>query len=127
VISTAIGLLIGGLVGAGCWWLTSDARFGAVQVDLAAVRPQPSLTLVIDGPGGGSVVTAPGGPAFRFGQDVLLTGAPDLGSRFLSWDGAATGAANPTQVTLFESATITATFGLGGNGIALPLIVGGAP
>lgn len=104
-----------------------DARFGAVQVDLAAVRPQPSLTLVIDGPGGGSVVTAPGGPAFRFGQDVLLTGAPDLGSRFLSWDGAATGAANPTQVTLFESATITATFGLGGNGIALPLIVGGAP
>ncbi len=104
-----------------------DARFGAVRVNLTAVRPQPSLTFITTGAGGGSVVTTPGGPTFRFGQDVLLTGAPDLGSRFLSWDGAATGAANPTEVTLFESTTITATFGLGGNGIALPLIVGGAP
>jgi len=104
-----------------------DARFGAVRIDLAAVRPRPSLTFVTDGAGGGSIVTAPDGPTFRFGQDVLLTGAPDLGSRFLGWDGASTGTANPTQVTLFESATITATFGLGGNGIALPLIVGSAP
>jgi len=104
-----------------------DARFGAVRVDLAAVRPQPALTILSDGVGRGRVVTTPGGPTFRFGQDVLLTGAPDLGSRFLGWAGATTNTANPTQVTLFESATITATFGLGGNGIALPLIVGNSP
>lgn len=104
-----------------------DARFGAVRVDLAAVRPRPALTILTTGAGRGRVVTAPDGPAFRFGQDVRLTGAADLGSRFLGWDGAATGTANPTEVTLFESATITATFGVGGNGIALPIIVGGAP
>ena len=104
-----------------------DARFGAVRVDLATVRPRPSLTIITNGAGRGRVVTTPDGPTFRFGQDVALTGAPDLGSLFLGWDGAATGTTNPTQTTLFESATITATFGLGGNGIALPIIVANAP
>ncbi len=101
-----------------------DARFGAVRVDLAAVRPQPTLTILTDGRGHGRVLTEPAGPAFRFGQDVRLAAAPDLGSVFAGWAGAAGGTANPTALTLFESATITATFGIGGHGIALPLVVG---
>jgi hypothetical protein len=100
-----------------------DARFGAVRVDLAAVRPRPTLNILTDGPGGGRVVTNPAGPP-RFGEDVVLFPAPDLGSRFVGWAGALEGAANPGVVTLFESTTITATFGLGGNGIALPVVLG---
>jgi hypothetical protein len=100
-----------------------DARFGAVRVDLAAVRPRPTLTLLTDGAGGGRVVTNPPG-APRFGEDVVLNPAPDLGSRFVGWAGALEGPANPGVITLFESTTITATFGTGGIGIALPVVLG---
>jgi len=99
-----------------------DARFGTVRVDLAAVRPRPTLTLLTDGAGGGRVNTQPALPP-RFGEDVVLLPAPDLGSRFVGWAGALEGAASPGVVTLFESTTITATFGTGGNGIALPVVV----
>ena len=58
---------------------------------------------------------------------MIVTAAPDLGSAFVGWSGALTGAANPGQVTLFESATITATFSADGNGIALPIIVSSTP
>ena len=54
-----------------------DARFGAVRVDLVAVRPRPTLTILTDGAGGGRVVTSPALPP-RFGEDVLLFPAPDL-------------------------------------------------
>ena len=100
-----------------------DARFGTVRVDLAAVRPPPTLTILTDGAGRGRVVTTSAGPP-RFGEDVALLPAPDLGSRFVGWAGALEGASNPGVVTLFESTTITATFGLGGNGIALPVVLG---
>ena len=40
------------------------------------------------------------------------------------WAGALDGTANPGVVTLFESTTITATFATGGNGIALPVVLG---
>ena len=100
-----------------------DARFGAVRVDLAAVRPRPTLTILTDGAGRGRVVTTPAGPP-RFGEDVALLPAPDLGSRFVGWAGALDGTANPGVVTLFESTTITATFTTGGNGIALPVVLG---
>ena len=103
-----------------------DARFGAVRVDLLSTRPRPILTVITDGPGGGSVRLNPG-PQPRFGEDVTVTAAPDLGSAFVGWSGALTGAANPGQVTLFESATITATFSADGNGVALPVIVGSNP
>ena len=103
-----------------------DARFGAVRVDLLNTRPRPILTVITDGPGGGSVRLNPG-PQPRFGEDVIVTAAPDLGSAFVGWSGALTGAANPGQVTLFESATITATFSADGNGIALPIIVSSNP
>ena len=100
-----------------------DARFGAVRVDLAAVRPRPTLTILTDGAGGGRIVTSPALPP-RFGEDVLLFPAPDLGSRFGGWAGALEGTANPGVVTLFESTSITATFTTGGNGIALPVVLG---
>ena len=37
-----------------------DARFGAVRVDLLNTRPRPILTVITDGPGGGSVRLTPG-------------------------------------------------------------------
>lgn len=43
MISTAIGLLIGGMVGAGCWWLTSDA-FGVDALARTNYRGAPVVT-----------------------------------------------------------------------------------
>ncbi len=102
-----------------------DARFGAVRVDLAAFRPPPALTILTDGAGKGQVSANPAAP--RFGEDVALTAAPDLGSLFGGWAGALGGSANPGVVTLFESATVTATFTTGGNGIALPVVMSATP
>ncbi len=103
-----------------------DARFGQVRVDLLNTRPRPTLTVITDGPGGGSVRLSPSATP-RIGEDVVLTAAPDLGSAFVGWSGALSGAANPGVVTLFESTTITATFSADGNGIALPVVLSSAP
>lgn len=100
-----------------------DARFGAARVDLASTRPRPSLTARYAGQGQGQVATQPPGPTFRFGEDVLVSAAPALGSRFAGWSGALSGADNPGVVTLFESSVITATFNPGGHGVVVPLIL----
>ena len=103
-----------------------DARFGTVRVDLLNTRPRPILTVLTDGPGGGSVRLSPSATP-RIGEDVVLTAAADLGSAFAGWSGALSGAANPGVVTLFESTTITATFTTGGNGIAMPVVLSSKP
>ena len=103
-----------------------DARFGTVRVDLLNTRPRPTLTVLTDGPGNGSVRVSPSITP-RIGEDVVLTAAADLGSAFAGWSGALSGAANPGVVTLFESTTITATFTTGGNGIAMPVVLSSNP
>ncbi|MBP8948135.1 MAG: hypothetical protein KBG73_04785 [Candidatus Promineofilum sp.] len=103
-----------------------DARFGTVRVDLLNTRPRPTLTIITDGPGGGSVRLSPSASP-RIGEDVVVRAVPDIGSAFAGWSGALTGTANPGVVTLFESTTITATFSADGNGIALPMIVSSNP
>ena len=100
-----------------------DVRFGAVRVDLASSRPSPTLTVTQAGPGAGSVVLSPTGPAYRFGEDVTATAVPGLAATFGGWTGSVTSPANPLPLTLFESAALAATFNSGGGGIALPLIL----
>lgn len=100
-----------------------DARFGVVRVDLEAVRPQPTVTILTGGDGAGGVKILPADP-IRFGEDVTLTAAPALGSLFGGWAGAVEGTQNPATLTLFESQTVTATFNIGGGGLLLPVVLG---
>jgi uncharacterized repeat protein (TIGR02543 family) len=74
-----------------------------------------SHTLAIHVPESGTTSPAAGTYSYAPGTQVPLTAAPASGATFTGWSGAATGAANPTTVTMDANKTVTATFSTGGN------------
>jgi hypothetical protein len=82
----------------------------------ATFSNKPVLTVIPAGSGGGTVTSSPGGiacepdctEAYNQGTIVTLTANPNLTSIFAGWSGAC--AADPCEVTMDASKTVTATF-----------------
>jgi hypothetical protein len=75
------------------------------------------LTIATAGTGHGRVYATPGSPCesicsegFVEGSTVLLSAAPASGSAFAGWSGAGCSGTGTCEVTLWASATVTATF-----------------
>ncbi len=88
----------------------TDASIGNVVVELNSVEPKPELALSTMGTGSGTVTPNPQKAAYRFGEDVVLTAAPNGGSTFGGWQGDAEGTANPTTVAMFGDRAVKALF-----------------
>lgn len=69
-----------------------------------------TLNVVINPTGGGTVVKNPDRAAYDSGSTVQLTATPTSGFTFTSWNGDASGSANPLTVTMNANKNITANF-----------------
>lgn len=87
-----------------------DAHFGDVTVELASTQPSPMLTVYTTGTGSGSVQRDPVGPTVQYGEVVLLTPQPAVGSVFAGWSGDLAGMANPASIAMYGDKTVTAIF-----------------
>jgi hypothetical protein len=78
-----------------------------------------TLTLSVEGPGAGTVTSAPSGltcgtgcaATFPAGANVTLTAAPAAGAIFTGWSGACAGAA-PCTIVMDQPRAVIARFGL---------------
>jgi hypothetical protein len=109
----------GDCAGAGVCVLTM-AQDHAAAAHFDAPPPDPVLTVAMSGVGAGSVTSTPVGidcgatcsASVSSGTVVTLTATPaSAGSAFLGWGGACTGI-GACVVTMSESQTVTATFGM---------------
>ena len=83
-----------------------------------ATAPKRTLSVVSKGSGSGSVTSDPGGidcggtcsASFDDGTQVTLTATPDTGSTFTGWSGGGCSGTGACQITLSQSASVTATF-----------------
>jgi hypothetical protein len=75
---------------------------------VTATFTQDAYTLTVNIVGDGSVSVDPDQATYVYGDVVTLTATPDPGWSFSGWSGGLTG--NPTQVTLTDNTTVTATF-----------------
>lgn len=69
-----------------------------------------SSALVVNAIGPGRVRRTPELPRHAAGQVVSLQAEPFGGARFVGWEGALSGTANPVQITVAASTSITARF-----------------
>lgn len=69
-----------------------------------------TLTVTINPTGGGTVVKNPDRAAYDSGTTVQLTATPSSGYTFTSWNGDATGSANPLSVLMNANKNISANF-----------------
>jgi Divergent InlB B-repeat domain/Immunoglobulin domain/Chitobiase/beta-hexosaminidase C-terminal domain len=69
---------------------------------------QAALTIIINGEGRLSV--NPRANVFNLGQSITITASPDLGQRFLGWNGDASGTQNPLTISMDQAKVITANF-----------------
>ena len=96
-------------------WIESD-RYCQVY-GIATVTPpatngtKVSLSVTVSPSGGGSVTLSPSGGSYSKGTTVTLTASPASGYTFQGWSGGASGSDNPTEVTMDDNKTVTATFG----------------
>jgi uncharacterized repeat protein (TIGR02543 family) len=58
----------------------------------------------------GTVAKSPDNATYTYGEVVQLTAAPAAGWTFVSWSGAATGTANPVEVTMDGDKSVTANY-----------------
>lgn len=77
---------------------------------LFAALPANQVTLTTLATGGGTVRLSPATNRFAVGTAITLTAYPDNFERFLGWSGDASGTANPLNITMDQSKTVTATF-----------------
>jgi subtilisin family serine protease len=97
--------------------LTMDA---AKEVTATFAALPHTVTVTRAGRGSGAVSSLPGGlscgnrcsASFDAGSRVILTAAPDAGSRFLRWTGACSGTEAACAFVLNADAAVTAEFGL---------------
>ena len=82
--------------------MDSDKQVGA--------RFVPGYGVTVYKEGAGTVTLDPDQQPYMFGDIVTLTATPDQGWEFSNWSGDLISAANPAQVTITASKTITATF-----------------
>jgi|GEM_PF-5306103 len=82
---------------------------------------QYALTVVVTGQG--TVALVPPGGSYDAGTTVTLTPTPGTGWHFDHWEGALSGNANPTQVTMDADKTVTAIFAI--DQYALTVVVTG--
>jgi hypothetical protein len=69
-----------------------------------------TLTVVVSPVGGGTVGLVPPGGTYGSGIPVALTANASPGYRFDRWEGDLTGNANPAQITMNSSKSVTAVF-----------------
>jgi hypothetical protein len=77
---------------------------------LFAPLPPAEAALVMRVEGGGAVESEPVGNRHPLGRRVTLVARPREGERFVRWSGDVSGTANPLEVTLDASKSITAIF-----------------
>jgi len=83
-----------------------------------------TYSLSVSTVGNGTVAKSPNQPLYDHGTVVQLTANPTTGWSFTSWSGAATGTANPVNVTMDGVKSVTATFTI--NTYALSVITVGS-
>ncbi len=69
-----------------------------------------TLTVNVSPAGSGTVTQNPAGPDYLYGDLVTLTANPTPGWHFVQWTGNLSSTANPAQITLNGSKTVTAVF-----------------
>jgi hypothetical protein len=69
-----------------------------------------TLTIFVSPVGGGTVGLVPSGGTYGSGTPVALTANASAGYRFDHWEGDLTGTANPAQITMNSSKSVTAVF-----------------
>ncbi len=69
-----------------------------------------TLTTAVDPAGSGSITVSPPKSTYYQGEVVTLTPMPADGFTFAGWAGDLTGTANPGQLTMTKSSTVTAKF-----------------
>jgi hypothetical protein len=79
------------------------------NMDLVANFSNDSYTLTVGGVNG-SVAKNPNLTSYAYGSSVQLTATPNVGFVFDSWNGDASGSANPLNVTMNSDLDITANF-----------------
>lgn len=74
--------------------------------------PRYTLTRAVAPEGGGTIIVSPenGDGKYDANTVVTLTAVPKANQAFTGWSGAASGTANPIQITMDGNKTITATF-----------------
>ncbi len=95
---------------------------GYTDIFVSSWAPLPSFNLAVTwtGSGSGNVTSSPDGidcsfacsSPFPQGIAVSLTAAANIGSYFTGWSGAATGTANPIDVTMDTDKSVSADFAL---------------
>jgi hypothetical protein len=95
-----------------------DATFGDVTVTPLG---QSTGSLDVRTVGSGSVTVDPVKQTYAFGDRVTLTATPNVGQVFAGWSGDISGLANPVELIMDSSKTVTATFV---DGSADPVVSG---
>lgn len=98
----------------GSWYSMGSANTSYVppnfQYTTGTATPQYTLTTNVSSPGDGSVTANPSATSYANGTPVQLTAVPAANCTFVDWTGNASGAANPTTVTMSASLSVTAVF-----------------
>src|SRR5439155_1143875 len=111
----ANGLATGRAAGTTTITATSAGRSGSTTL---TVVTRPTLTVIPEGTGRGTVTSNPAGincgatcsAAFDSGTQVTLTATPATGSTFQGWTGGGCASANPCTLTLTANTTVFARF-----------------
>ncbi len=112
---SATGLATGRGPGSTTITATSGGRSGSTTL---TVGTRPSLAVVREGTGSGTVTSSPAGincgatcsAAYDSGTVVTLTATPAAGSTFEGWTGGGCAGTGPCTVTMTAATTVTATF-----------------
>lgn len=104
------------VVVAGC--ASADVQPDGGRAIDAPPPPATTYTLAVTVTGNGEVASAPAGiscgtdcsEAFADGADVTLTATPGVGTMFVGWSGACTGALATCSVSMTQAQAVTATF-----------------
>ncbi|MEZ4859926.1 MAG: hypothetical protein R3C14_01395 [Caldilineaceae bacterium] len=81
-------------------------RDKTVKATFAQIDYQINLVVT----GGGAVSTTPEQMTYAYGDRITIYGRPQVGWRFVRWEGDYTGSANPVTITVNNDKTITAVF-----------------
>jgi hypothetical protein len=106
-----------GCSGTGTCTVTLNAARSVAAV-FEHIPPSRTVTVVLDGPGAGSVTSSPAGidcgdecaAVYEAGETVTLTASPAAGSAFLGWIGGGCAGSGPCSLLIDETKSVAAYF-----------------
>ena len=75
-----------------------------------SVTEKPEYLVTTSAIGSGSIIKNPTTPTYQVGSTVKFTATPDVGWKFVRWQGSVTGTANPVTTTINGEMNVVAVF-----------------